>query len=429
MTPLHDVKVLDIATAMAGPLTSQILGDLGAEVIKVEPPTGDGYRGRLYEGEGGGESSHNPRFSCTNRNKRSLAVNLQTPEGLAILEDLIRGADVLINNFRPGVAARMGFGAERCHELNPRLIYTTVTGYGEVGPWRKRRGADVWAQALAGGVAVQGSPGREPILGATAFVDHGTPFVLAFGIVTALYQRNETGCGTVVKSSLLETALYMQSSGNLTDYLNGEPLVVKGGRGWANGFPMGAYPASDGDVITMLITDEQWDAFLRVLGLDHLRGLEAYDTHAKRVEAKHDLYPVLDEAFRKKTRAEWAKLFQETGIIRADPALRYDEVAEHPQVQALESIIAVPHPKVGAFLAVATPVTVGDTRSDVRRGPPGLGEHTKEILKELGRTPEQIEALFAGKVIFDEDHAVPPPKVYGQREKYAVNMVGAGDKF
>jgi formyl-CoA transferase/CoA:oxalate CoA-transferase len=427
MDPLHDVKVLDITSALAGPLISQVLGDFGAEVIKIEPPTGDGARGRLHQDES--DVAHNPRFSCANRNKRSLAIDLQTPEGLAILHELIRGADVLINNFRPGVADRLGFSAERCHELNPRLVYTTLSGFGDIGPWKKRRGADIYAQALGGTVAIQGSPGREPILGATAFVDHGTPLVLAFGIVAALYQRKETGQGTVVKSSLLETALYMQSASSLTDYLNGEPLVVKGGRGWGNGFPMGAYPAADGDLVTMLITDEQWDTFLKVLGLDQLRGLEAYDNHAKRVAAKHDLYPLLDEAFRKKTRAEWSRLFKETGILRADPALRFDEVAAHPQVQALESIIAVPHSKVGAIMAVATPVTIGESRNEIRLGPPGLGEHTVEILQEIGRTPEQIAELFSKNIVFDEDHSVPAPKVYGQREKYARNMVGSADDF
>jgi crotonobetainyl-CoA:carnitine CoA-transferase CaiB-like acyl-CoA transferase len=400
---------------------------MGAEVIKVEPPTGDGYRGRLHQEET--DADHYPRFSCVNRNKRSISVELHRPEGLKILEDLIRWADVLVVNFRPGVVERLGFSPERCHEINPQLIFAHLTGYGDVGPWRKRRGADIYAQSLGGTVAVQGSPGREPILGATAFVDHGTPMVLAFGIVSALYQRKETGKGTVVKTSLLETTLYMQSSSNLTDYLNGEPLVVKGGRGWAGGFPMGAYPASDGDLVTMLITNEQWETFLNVLGIEELKNRADLDTHAKRVAKRHDLYPVLDEAFRKKSRDEWAKIFADTKIIRADPALRYDEVAEHPQIQALESIITVPHSKVGAFMAIASPVTVGETRNDIRRGPPGLGEHTVEILKQLGRTPGEIDALFSDNVIFDQDHAMPTPKFYGHREKYAVNMAGGGDEF
>ena len=416
--------MLELASAMAAPLTCQLLGDLGADVLKIEPPTGDGYRGRLMESDADAPGI-NPRFACVNRNKRSLAIDIHNPEARAIVDRLIKWADVLIINYRMGTPERLGWGAERCHELNPRLIYARLTGYGDSGPWARRRGADIWTQAVGGTVAPQGSPGREPILGSTAFVDHGTPLALAYGITAALYDREKTGKGTVVKTSLLDTTLYMQTSSNLTDYLNGEPMVVKGGRGWGGGFPMGAYPASDGDLVTMMIGDDQWDAFLRVLGLDHMRGRPEYDTQAKRVALRHDLYPILDEAFRKKTRAEWAKIFKDTGIIRAEPALRYDEVAAHPQVQHNETIIPVPHSEVGAFMAIASPVSVGGTRSDIRLPPPGVGEHTGEILGELGFAPAEVEAMFTGQVVFDPAHPATANAKVAQREKYAKDLAGA----
>jgi len=426
MSPLSGVKALDISSALAAPLVTQLLGDLGAEVIKVEPPTGDGYRGRLYPT--GEAPPNNPRFDCANRNKRSLAIDLRNPAALPVMEDLIRWADVLVINFRPGVADRLGIGSKRALEINPRLIYAQLTGYGDTGPWARRRGADIWAQATGGTVAVQGSPGGPPILGATAFVDHGAPLALAFGISSALFQRERTGKGTVVKTSLLETTLYMQSSSSFTDFLNGEPLVTKGGRGWSSGFPMGAYPCADGEIVTMLVTDEQWETFLTVLGLDELKGRADLATHEQRVGKRHELYPLLDKAFATKTRAEWSKLFADTGVIRADPALRYDEVAAHPQVQALDAIIPAPHGKVGAFMAVAGPVTVGGTRSDIRRGPPDVGEHGREILGELGRSDDAIEALFGDGVVFDPDHPASAGATHRRRERYAQNLGGAVER-
>jgi len=425
--PLTGVKVLDISTALAAPLTSQLLGDLGAEVIKVESPTGDGFRGRLYETTDG-STGGNPRFDCANRNKRSLSVDLRKPEGIEILLKLVEGADVLIVNFRPGVADRLGFGARRCQALNPRLIYASLTGFGEVGPWARRRGADIWAQSLGGTVAIQGSPGGEPMLGGTAFVDHGAPLALAFGIASALFQRTGTGEGAEVKTSLLETTLYMQSASCLTDYLNGEPLVAKGGRGWAAGFPMGAYPAADGDVVTMHVTNEQWAAFTEVLGLEELKDRPDLDTQEKRVARRDELYPILDAAFRKKSRAEWSKAFAATGVIRADAALRHDEVAAHPQVAALDSIIPVPHPSLGAFMAIAGPVTVGDTRSDVRRGPPSLGQHTREILTEVGVPEERIGKLFETAVVFDPHHPAGAAEMFEKREAYAVRLASVNEE-
>jgi formyl-CoA transferase len=420
--PLDDIRVLDMTTALSGPLVGQLLGDYGADVIKVEKPGGDGYRGLLHP-VGEVALGSNPRFDCANRNKRSLAIDLKSRGGLAVIERLLADwADVLLVNMRPGVPDRMGIGPARCHELNPRLIWASLTGYGETGPWARRQGADIWAQTLGGTVAVQGSPGGEPILGATAFVDHGAPLAVAFGIVAAVHERDRTGRGTIVKSSLLDTTLYMQSSSNLTDYLNGGDLIRKGGRGWAGGFPMGAYTAADGEIVTMLVSDDQWDAFLHLLGLEELRGRPEYDSHPKRVAARHELYPILDQAFSKKTRAEWSALFAETRIIRADPALFYDEVVEHPQVQATGAIITVPHPEVGAVMAISSPVQVGDVRTDVRRGPPLLGEHTREILDEIGYTDLQIEAMFGDQVVFDPAHPEDVTSTRAERERYARDL-------
>jgi crotonobetainyl-CoA:carnitine CoA-transferase CaiB-like acyl-CoA transferase len=420
--PLAGVRVIDLSTALAGPLTSQLLGDLGADVVKVEAPGGDGYRGRLYVETDATEGA-NPRFDCANRNKRSLVVDAKSADGFEVVERLIRWTDVLVENMRPGVPERLGFGVDRCHELNPRLIFASLTGWGETGPWARRSGADIWAQALGGTVAVQGSPGEPPLLGGTAFVDHGAPLALAFGITVALLQRERTGRGCEVNTSLLETALYMQSSSSFTDYLNGGELVVKGGRGWSAGFPMGAYPAADGDLVTMMVSDEQWDTFLRVLGLEALRGLEAYDTQEKRVAARHELYPLLDEAFRKRTRAEWAEAFAATGLIRADPALRYDEVVTHPQVEATGSVITTPHPVLGLSMAVAGPVVVDGVRSDVRLGPPSLGQHTRDVLAELGYTPSDIDGLLASGATREDQMAGPADRA--AREAYALRLAGA----
>lgn len=416
MLPLANVKVLEFAQVIFGGLTTQLLGDLGAEVIKVEPPEGEAYRGRLYATTDPGAVS-NPRWLSVNRNKRSLAIDLKHPEAGPIIDRLIHWCDVLVENLRPGVPERLGFGLERCRELNPGIIYVSLTGFGESGPWAHRQGADLYAQALAGNVAVQGSPGGEPYVGGTAFVDHGAPLAAAYGIMAALFRRERTGQGALVTVNLLDTALYMQTSSSFTDYLNGEEMVEKSGRGWSAGFPYGAYTAADGEVVTMLVTDEQWDAFLDALDLQELRGQERFATHELRVKQRHELYPILDRAFKKRTRAEWSEIFAQKKIIRADPALRYDEVPEHPQVQANQSIITIPHTQLGAILGIASPVAVDGVRTDIRWGPPAIGEHSRIVLSELGLEPAEVQKLVDEGVVRDgsADLQFGEERVFGER--------------
>ncbi len=282
-TALEGIRVLDFSQAVVGAANIQLLGDLGADVIKIEPLEGDLSRISATP------DVDSTLFLSINRNKRSLALNLKDPEGLDIALKLAKQADVIAENSRPGAMDKLGLGYEAIAKINPRVIYSSQSMYGEEGPLARRRGADIWAQAFTGLVATQGSPGGSPYLCGASIMDFSGALTGALSIMTALFIRERTGIGQKVTTNLVSSGCFLQTD-NIAYMLADGVNLKKGGRGTGGRFPNGAYPAKDGDVVTMFgQDDDEWATICSMLGIEYLLGDGRYDSQRKRVEHMFEL--------------------------------------------------------------------------------------------------------------------------------------------
>jgi crotonobetainyl-CoA:carnitine CoA-transferase CaiB-like acyl-CoA transferase len=393
--PLQGIKVLDFGVAYASPFGAMMLGDMGADVIKIERIEGESIRrGRAAAMDDldivTGQEPDAPSFIAVNRSKRCLAIDIRQERGREIILQLAKDVDVIIECFRPGVMDRLGLGYGDLSKVNPRIIYCSQSGFGEEGPLARKIGGDMWAQAMGGVVSYQGSPGGPPYLTGVSFVDQGTPAIMAFGIMVALYVRERTGIGQHLTTSLLQSVMHMQTV-ETSDYLIDGILKTKMGRGLGGLMPAGAYRAKDGDVITIYGSGSQWPTLCKILGIEHLENDPRFSTDEKRVEHREELYPILDEAFSKKTRAEWQKLFKEAKM-RCDPSLNYEELFSHPHIEANKMVIS-------KIKNLAPPVKFKTTQAMPHRSSPLLGQHTEEILLALGYSAADIHELEKQGVI------------------------------
>jgi len=401
MLPLEGIKVLEFTEAYSGPLTASMLGDMGAEVIKVERLQGESIRrGRasgMWELDQVTQDEvplDAPQWLITNRSKRSLAIDIRQDEGREIIINLIKKTDVFMENFRPGVMDRLGFAYNDISKINPKIIYASLSGYGEKGPFAHRIGGDPWIQAMTGVVSRQGEPNSTPFLAAFSFVDMGNAAILAYGIMVALFVRERTGMGQRLTTNLLHSSIQLQLT-EMSEYLIGGELVTKIGRSFTPTImppPAGTYRAKDGDVMTILGSGPQWPRFCQVLGLPHLASDPRFATDEERAKHRDELYPLLENAFTQKTRDEWQQLFR-TERLRCDPCLTYAELFAHPQVEANDIVTTIDHPVQGKLKMPGLPVTLSNTPGHIQSPPPVLGQHTEEILEELGYTPEKISDL------------------------------------
>lgn len=401
--PLEGIRVLDFSIAVAAPFGGTMLADMGAEVIKVERVQGEAQRLGLPAGMDDvldtsvvEKMPDTASWMAFNRGKKDLAIDIRTEKGLEIVLKLAKNTDVVLQSFRPGVADRLGIGYEAISKINPKVIYCSFTGYGETGPVAHRAGGDMWSQAMSGIVSVMGYPGGAPQMLPFPACDHVGGMLVAYAIMTALLVRERTGQGQSVTVNNLDAALYLQFSG-FAEYLTGGRMPYKSGRSYGAP-PFGPFRAKDGDVLTIFGTGPMWPTFCKLLGVEHLANDPKYSTDEARRENCEEIGKLLDEAFSKKTRAEWAQIFREAKM-RCDPCLTYEEVCAHPQLEANEMLYTTNHPVRGELRMLGLPVKLKKTPGRPQGPSPLLGQHTEEILLKMGYKPKDIADMETQGVI------------------------------
>jgi len=393
---LKDVVIIDLTRVLAGPYCTQMLGDLGAEVIKVEMP-GQGDDTRQW-GPPFTESGESAYFLSANRNKRSLTLNLKSEEAIEILKALIAKADVLVDNFRTGTLERFGLDDDTLQQIRPGLIYATITGYGYTGPYADRPGYDFMVQAMGGLMSVTGPEDGEPIRVGIAIADLATGIFTVSAILAALYGRERTGQGQRIDMSLIDSQVAMMSY-VASNYLVSGELPGRLGNGHPNIVPYQSFKAKDQHFAFAAGNDRQWNKFCEALGKTEWMEDERFSTNRARVQNRALVVSELKEVFATRTAREWMELCEQIGIPTA-PINDMSQVFEDPQVQSRELRLDVPHPGGGSVPLVASPLKIPTAPVEVRYPPPLLGQHTDEILiSMLGLDAGRIQQLREDGVI------------------------------
>ncbi|WP_353476130.1 CoA transferase (plasmid) [Salipiger sp. H15] len=375
--PLDGIRVIDLTRVLSGPFCSMLLGDMGAEVIKIESPGGDPVRGQGHHKNG-----FSWYFAGFNRNKKSVVLDLYSDEGRDALAQLLETADVLVENFRPGVLARMGFPPERLDEINPRLVVASVNGFGSTGPYTDRPAFDFIAQAMSGFMSVNGPEGTPPLRAAQPVTDLVAGLYTAFGIVSALHGRNRDGEGQAVETSMVNGVLSMMAYLASEHFVTGEnpqrtgndhPLVA----------PYGLYDTADGQIAIAASNDQVLGRLLAEIGLPDLLSDPRFDSNDKRFARREELHGILDAALAHDTRENWIARLNRAGVPTGK-IQTLKEVFADPQIQAQEMAIDVPHgDDRGMVRMLGFPVKLSRTPCEARLPAPRLGEHTEEVLAAL----------------------------------------------
>ena len=366
--PLSGVRVLDLSAYIAGPYGCSLLADQGAEVIKIEPPTGDNLR--KYPSTLELESR---AFIGVNRSKWGMVLDLKQEQDHAVLMKMVRDADVLVHNFRPGVAERLAIGFEQLTLINPRLVYCSVTGYGSKGPLKSKAGYDQVLQTMTGMCAMQGKTGGPPEILYGSVVDYYASALVAAGVSSALYERAQSGAGQHVGISLLRAALTMQSARLI--WAEGEPRDL--GRDMRSGGITGIHPTQEGYLYISANTQHFWGALCEKVGLPGLAADARYDSVRKRAQHQDELVPLLQQALAVRSALEWEALFGEEVPCAAARAV--EDMFEHPQVEAEKLITRFEHPTLGSYRGFTGPIEFGRTRGPAAFAAPTLGQHTEAL--------------------------------------------------
>jgi formyl-CoA transferase len=389
---LAGMRVLDLSQVMAGPFCTMLLADMGAEVVKVEPPQGDSTR--QMRGGRGGES---PSFWAVNRNKRGVVLDLKDPRGLEICRRLAARADVLVENYRPGTLDRLGLGYETLRALSPGLIYASISGYGQTGPLRGRGGFDLVAQGESGMISVTGLAGGPPVKCGIPICDLGAALFLTYAILSAALHRARTGEGQRVETSLLEAGIALSVWEAAEYFATGEPPLPTGSAHRMSA-PYQAFRCEDGYITIGAANQRSWERLCRAFGLDHLLARPEFSTDAGRVRGREVLEAEIEEVTMGRPRAHWLAVLEEAGVP-AGPINTYAESFAHPQVTARAMLQEIDHPVGGRIKQIGPAVKCSATPAAIRRPAPRLGEHTREVLAEVGLSGGEIDSLAAEGVI------------------------------
>ncbi len=403
MGPLDGIRVVDLTRFLAGPYCTQELGDFGADVVKVEPLDGDGTRYQTLRPDLLGNSYF---FAAANRNKRSITIDVRKEPGREIVLQLARRADVFVENFRPGVADRLGLGYEILRNENPRLIYCSVTGFGSDGPYRERPGFDQVGQGMSGFMSVTGQEPTGPTRAGIALADLTCATTACRGILLALLARGRTGTGQVVRVAIVDSmvALLTWSAGMYFE--TGTPPGVAGNHHPLSS-PFGVYYAKDGPFNLAAGNERMWERLCEILGRRDLRDDPRFRTTNDRVAHRAELDPILNAAFKSRTSAEWVTYLNERGVA-SGPIYNLHEVFQDPQIRHQQMLVEMPHPVHGQVKLLGMPVKLSDTPGEFRLPPPLLGEHTDEVLREIGYSASALADLRAGGVIGPLQKPVAP---------------------
>jgi|BEDMetMinimDraft_2_1075160.scaffolds.fasta_scaffold01456_3 crotonobetainyl-CoA:carnitine CoA-transferase CaiB-like acyl-CoA transferase len=400
---LEGIRVLDLTQIMAGPFSTLLLADLGAEVIKIERPQG-GDDARHQGFRVGDDDSLS--FIAMNRNKLGLAVDIRRPEGQAIMRRLIATADVLVENFRPGTLDRLGLGYEDARRIRPDIIYCSVSGFGQTGPWKDRGGFDLVAQAMGGIISVTGTP-QHPAKSGVPLSDLNAGLFASHAILAALFHRARTGEGQRLDTSLLEGAIAYTFWESNEYWATGKPPQGLG-TAHRNSAPYQTFPTQDGSIAIGAANQRNWERLAEAIGRPELLEDPRFVTNAGRLQHRAELAETLTETFRRRTTAEWMKVLEEAGVP-AGPVLDIGQMYAHPQVRARQMEYLVEHPTAGTVHQIGPAVKYSRTPARIRRPAPLLGQHTFAILKELGYSDEECAALEAAGVVRDAHYEGPPP--------------------
>jgi len=386
MPALDGLRVLDVTQVMAGPYCAMLLADLGADVIKVEPPAGDSTR--QMPGAVAGDS---PSFNAVNRGKRSVVLNLKTPGGRDVCVRLARTTDILIENYRPGVMASLGLDYPALSALNPRLIYASISGYGQTGPSRDKGGFDLIAQGVAGIMSVTGEAGGAPVKAGVPLTDLGAGLFATVGILAAIEARHRTGFGQQVDTALVDAGVAL-SVWEATEYFAGAGVPAALGSAHRMNAPYQAIRCADGYITLGAANERLFRRLSDVLGHPEWTTMIEFADNASRVRNRAALAVRIEAITSLQPRSHWLALL-EANDIPCGPINDYAQVFDDPQIRAREMVVDVDHPTLGHIRALGSPLKMSATPPDVRRRAPLLGEHTDEVLREAGVSAAEVAAL------------------------------------
>jgi crotonobetainyl-CoA:carnitine CoA-transferase CaiB-like acyl-CoA transferase len=387
--PLAQLKVLDVSQVMAGPFCCMLLGDMGADVIKIEPPgSGDQTRRsmgfRLKGADSGG-------FLALNRNKRSIEVDLKNEAGREVFYDLVRSADILVENNRPGVVARLKIDYPTLKAINPRLVYASISGFGQTGPWAQRPGFDLIAQAMSGVMSGTGYPGLPPVKNSIPIADLGSGLLALYGILSAIIGREQSGAGQFIDASLFETALSLSIWETAEYWGTGR---VPGPIGSANRMsaPYQAVRCADGHLVIGAANQKLWISLCEVIGRLDLVEDSRFLTNTDRLQNREALIEEIEKSLMQRSSEEWTGALLAAGVPAA-PIYDYAQALQSEQASARQMVMEMEHPVEGIIKALGFPVKMSETPQEVRYPPPLLGQHTEAVLTELGYNSVKVQEL------------------------------------